>query len=188
MGVSATPSHVALLLLLPGFALHPPDYERLVRRLRVPCHVVDLWPRDLDALRDIGKPGSDTFEAWIEARVAHCRTFLHDPKACVVFAHSAGAEVGRRLGVRRLVTFGSHDDDRVALDLRGMHDTLVPFSPKARAVASSHFGCVPLEAAARCAGVQMSLMQRGVWLEPHVDGVDAIAAAVHAWLEEEERA
>ena len=184
MGVSS--SHVTLLLLLPGFALHPPDYARLVRRLRVPCHVVDLWPRDLDALRALGKPGTPVFEAWIDERVAHCRSVMRGHE-CVVLAHSAGAEVGRRLGERRLVTFGSKEDSRAALCLRGTHDTLVPpSSPKGRAIASSHYGCVPLEAAARCAGVQMALTQRGVWLEPHVDGVDALAAALHAWLVEEE--
>lgn len=143
------------LLILPGFALHPPDYAKLVSCLDIPTQTINIWPESLDDIRVIGSPSSHSFEKWMHRQAEHCRNYIDD--STLIFAHSAGSEIGKRLGIP-MVTFGYKNIGQLVC-IQGTLDPILIHEDASNIIhpKCGHFSCVTEEAAIRCMFMQYKL-------------------------------
>lgn len=152
--------------------------------LELPCSAVDLWPSSKEDLEAIGPPGSSTFESWVRDAVEICREF--GLEGTMVFAHSAGSVVARRLNVP-VVTYGSKNDGQ-QLCIVGGADALVNTGDGVQGdtvvhiANAGHFSCVDSEAAVRSMTLYEQVTGHTSAKGSHVDMSLEIASVVNAFL------
>ena len=177
-------SPIDRILLLPGFALHPSDYHYFMNALELPCSAVDIWPSSKEDLKAIGPPGSSTFESWLRDTVELCKEF--GLEGTMVFAHSAGSVVARRLNVP-VVTYGSTNHGQ-QLCIVGGDDSLVNTDDTVQGKTvvyienANHFSCVDSEAAVRSMALHEQVTGHASSCGAHVDMSLEIASVVNAFL------
>ena len=171
------------LLILPGFALRPQDYAPLTQLIgsEHTVEVMDIWPDNVDEIRNIGRPGSPTFNEWLRRTTTSCaqRIEAHDT---VVIAHSAGAEIARRIEAP-VISIGCTPVPNAILHLHGETDRMVPAQAGAIVVPGGHFGCVTEEGMKRSCTIHAALSGKETYEEKHVDASEAVARHVRDCLQ-----
>tara|TARA_B100002051_G_C16720729_1_gene632258 strand:+ start:560 stop:1117 length:558 start_codon:yes stop_codon:yes gene_type:complete len=175
------------ILLIPGFGLHPADYSIFIDHTDVHVVTLDIWPQHAEDFKEIGMPGSTTFNSWFERTLQKLDNVLtENPSIGTIFVHSAGYLFGKRLASRfgtRVVAFGvTPEVSTKTVFINGEYDSVASTHGSQHILPCGHFGCVSEEAAGRCHALLEALKQMCKEKEVYIDCRVEVAQLVKRYV------